>query len=98
MEGNRPKKGRETAGCAHVSAGIIDIWKGGRPKPLQLAGAAVLAAILLLTAAASIITIGSAVLREPEKPNIVRMDDLPNEEMDLGCLLQDPNAMEEIEP
>ena len=52
----------------------------------------------MLTAAASIITIGSAVLREPEKPNIVRMDDLPNEEMDLGRLLQDPNAMEEMEP
>lgn len=60
--------------------------KRGRPKPLQLAGAAVLAAVLLLTAAASIITIGSAVLREPEKPKdgltIISQEDLEWEDID----------------
>lgn len=55
-----------------------------KPSPLKVAGAIVLAACVLLTAAASAITIWSAVFKEPEKSKngIIWIDDLKGEEID----------------
>lgn len=61
----------------------------GIPGPLKIAAAAVLAVCVLLTTAAAIITIWSAVFKEPEKPkdNVIWMDDLKGEEIDLTELV-----------
>lgn len=59
----------------------------GKPGPLKLAAAIVLAVCVLLVAAASVITIWSAVFKEPETPKdgltIVNQDELEWEDIDL---------------
>lgn len=59
-----------------------------KPLPLKIMGAAVAAAFVLLVATASVITIVSAITKEPEKTEdgfpIVDQDDLIPEDIDLS--------------
>lgn len=64
--------------------------KRRKPSPLRLAGAVALVSILLLMAVASIITIASAIFKEPEKSKdsltITNQDDMEWEDIDWDDL------------
>lgn len=74
--------------------------KRGKPDPLRLVGAAVLAGCLLLTGVAAGIVIGSTVLREPEKTKdgltIISQDDLQQEYIDTEKLMTFDGKVQDI--
>lgn len=57
--------------------------------PLKIMGAAAAAAFILLVSAASVITIVSAIVKEPEEPedNIIWTDDMVTEDIDLSQVI-----------
>lgn len=57
--------------------------------PLKIMGAAAAAAFILLVSAASVITIASAIVKEPEEPedNIIWTDDMVTEDIDLSQVI-----------
>ena len=63
-------------------------------------GAAAAAAFVLLVAAASVITIVSAIVKEPEEPEdkIVWTDDLVPEDIDLSQVIDSTDGTTIIEP
>ena len=68
--------------------------------PLKIMGAAAAAAFVLLVAAASVITIVSAIVKEPEEPEdkIVWTDDLVPEDIDLSQVIDSTDGTTIIEP
>lgn len=66
---------------------------------LNIAGAAVLAACLLLMTVAAVITICSAIFKEPERlkgPIVINQDDLQWEDIDLDALTDDSEGRRTI--
>ena len=63
--------------------------------PLKIMGAAAAAAFILLVSAASVITIVSAIVKEPED-NIIWTDDLVPEDIDLSQVIDSTDGTEII--
>ena len=83
-------EGAETPGAAETPGDAAEITPEappprGKAGPLKLAGAVAAAVLILLVTIASAITIGSALLKEPEKPEdgIIWINDLEGEDIDL---------------
>lgn len=74
--------------------------KRGRPKPLQLAGAAVLAVCILLTAITSFVTLYHVISGKQEKlrDKIVWTDDLEVEDIDLSEMQNYLDGVTNIDP
>lgn len=85
VNGEPPSEEAPAAAVA-VAEKPEDYEKRGRPSPLRLVGAAVLAGCVLLIMTASVIVIWTTVFREPEQPKneIIWTEDMEGEKMDFS--------------